>query len=126
MFPFGTVTFLFTDLEDSTRLWEEYPQAMKDALTRHDVILQAAVNNGNGKIIKTTGNGLHAVFSNPSDGVEAVLDAQIRLRKAAWDETGPLRPRMALHSGEAELQSAWRNRQSLNLDLAVRLATEIG
>ncbi len=103
-FPSGTVTFLFTDLEGSTQLWEDYPQAMKSALSRHDAILQEAVKTERGKIIKTTGDGLHAVFPTASDGVEAVLFAQLRLRAEAWKETGPLRVRMALHSGEADLR----------------------
>jgi predicted ATPase len=77
---------------------------MKSALARHDAILQAAVKAENGLIIKTTGDGLHAVFPTATDGVEAVLSAQLGLRAEAWDETGPLRVRMALHSGDAELR----------------------
>jgi class 3 adenylate cyclase len=103
-FPRGTVTFLFTDLENSTRLWEDYPQVMKIALARHDALLQETVEAMHGKIIKSTGDGLHAVFPNAGDGLKAVLAAQLGLRAESWGETGPLRVRMALHSGEADLR----------------------
>ena len=64
--PTGTVTFLFTDLEDSTRLWEEFPQTMKSALAQHDAILQAAVEAEHGTIIKSTGDGRTSLTSgNP-------------------------------------------------------------
>ncbi len=61
--PSGTVTFLFTDLEGSTRLWEEHPDAMRDALARHDEILRAAIEAHEGHVVKTTGDGVHAVFA---------------------------------------------------------------
>ena len=60
--PTGTVTFLFTDLEGSTRLWEEHPEAMKAALARHDEILRGAVEGQGGQVVKVTGDGIHAVF----------------------------------------------------------------
>ena len=65
--PTGTVTFLFTDLEGSTRLWEEHPEAMRDALARHDAILRDAIESHNGKIVKTTGDGAHVAFATASD-----------------------------------------------------------
>jgi len=56
--PTGTVTFLFTDLEGSTRLWEEHPEAMRAALARHDEILRDAVEKREGHVVKTTGRRL--------------------------------------------------------------------
>ena len=100
--PSGIVTFLFTDLEDSTRLWEEFPSEMKAVLARHDAILTSHVTEGDGMIVKTTGDGLHAVFSSPIDAIGVVVAAQLALRSENWSETEPLRVRMALHSGEAE------------------------
>ncbi len=100
--PSQTLTFLFTDIEGSTRLWEQHPQTMKAALERHDAILHAAVQNSNGKVIKTTGDGLMAVFASVLDGVSACLKAQRRLVSEAWGETGPLRVRIGLHAGEAQ------------------------
>jgi hypothetical protein len=60
----GTLIFLFTDVEGSTRLWERLPEAMKAALERHDRILQAAVAASGGRVVKTTGDGIMAVFSS--------------------------------------------------------------
>ena len=74
--PSGTVTFLFTDIEGSTKLWEKHPEAMKSALAKHDSILREAVKSNKGQIIKTTGDGVHAVFSTAVDAVNSALDAQ--------------------------------------------------
>ncbi|MEO8668898.1 MAG: adenylate/guanylate cyclase domain-containing protein, partial [Bauldia sp.] len=65
--PAETLTFLFTDLEGSTRLWEQYPEAMKGALRRHDAILQAAVESPGGRVVKSTGDGTMAVFASAVD-----------------------------------------------------------
>ncbi len=65
----GMLTFLFTDLEDSTRLWEQFPEVMRPALERHDLLLKQTVETHGGRIVKTTGDGLHAVFESPADGV---------------------------------------------------------
>ncbi len=62
--PSGTVTFLFTDLEGSTRLFQEYPDAMQGALARHDEIVRHAVAGHQGQVVKTTGDGFHAVFAS--------------------------------------------------------------
>ena len=100
--PAGTVTFLFTDLESSTRLWEEHPEAMREALARHDVLLREAVEARNGHVVKSTGDGMYAAFSTAGDAVEAAIAGQIGLEHEAWGETGRLRARMALHTGVAE------------------------
>jgi class 3 adenylate cyclase len=100
--PTGTVTFLFTDLEGSTRLWEEHPEAMRDALACHDELLREAVAAHGGEVVKSTGDGLHAVFATADGGVEAAVAAQIALDSQVWGETGALRVRMGLHSGTAD------------------------
>jgi predicted ATPase/class 3 adenylate cyclase len=97
-----TLTFLFTDLEGSTRLWQQFPQAMKTVLARHDDILRAAVEGCNGQVVKTTGDGFHAAFSSAQDGLNACIQAQSSLLAETWEETGPLRVRMGLHIGEAQ------------------------
>ena len=102
--PSGTVTFLFTDLEGSTRLWEEFPDAMRAALARHDEILRDAVEQRDGHVVKTTGDGLHAAFALAPDGVAAALDAQRALAAEDWILPEPLKVRMGLHTGGAELR----------------------
>ncbi|HUG47293.1 MAG TPA: adenylate/guanylate cyclase domain-containing protein [Candidatus Limnocylindria bacterium] len=97
----GTQTFLFADLESSTRLWEEYPQAMPRAIERHDEILRAAVEGARGRVVKTTGDGLMAAFNSAGDAVSAALVAQRGLLGESWPGTAPLRARIGLHSGEA-------------------------
>ncbi len=97
-----TIAFLFTDLEGSTRLWEQHPDAMKAALARHDAILRAAIEASGGHVVKATGDGLMAVFESACDAAAAGLAAQLDLAVAPWPETGPLRVRMGVHAGEAE------------------------
>src|SRR5262249_20780605 len=77
--PSGTVTFLFTDLEGSTRLWEEHPEAMVEALARHDEIVRTSITSHDGRIVKGTGDGFHAVFVDATQAVDAAVDAQRRL-----------------------------------------------
>jgi len=100
--PSGTVTFLFTDLEGSTRLWEEHPTAMEAALARHDELVRNAIESHNGHVVKFTGDGFHAAFATAHDALGAALAAQQGLVRADWDDTGPLRARMGVHSGEAQ------------------------
>ncbi len=100
--PVATFTFLFTDLEGSTRLWELHPQAMRTALERHDALLGQAVESCHGRLVKSTGDGLMAVFPSVFDGAVACLRAQQSLQAEPWGETGPLKVRMSLHVGEAQ------------------------
>ena len=74
--PTGTVTFLFTDIEGSTALWERHPEAMQAALARHDRTLREAVESCSGVIVKTTGDGAYAVFRAAKDALAASLAAQ--------------------------------------------------
>ena len=100
--PTGTVTFLFTDLEGSTRLWEEHPDAMQAALARHDGILRDAIAAHDGAIVKTTGDGVHAAFATAANAIDAAVDAQLALGSEEWGATGSLRVRMGIHTGAAE------------------------
>ncbi|MSO80016.1 MAG: adenylate/guanylate cyclase domain-containing protein, partial [Acidimicrobiia bacterium] len=100
--PTGTVTFLFTDLEASTRLWEEHPEAMRGALARHDTILREAIEGHAGHVVKTTGDGFHAAFATAHDAVDAAVAAQIALGDEPWEETGALTVRVGVHTCEAE------------------------
>jgi predicted ATPase/class 3 adenylate cyclase/DNA-binding CsgD family transcriptional regulator len=100
--PTGTVTFLFTDLERSTELWEEQPQAMQAALARHDELLAQAAAAHGGHVVKGTGDGFLAAFSTASGAVAAAVAAQRALGADSWEPIGALRARMGLHSGVAE------------------------
>jgi predicted ATPase/class 3 adenylate cyclase/Tfp pilus assembly protein PilF len=103
--PTGTVTFLFTDIEGSTRQWERFPEAMKTALARHDEILRRAVTEYGGWIIKMRGDGVQAVFTAAQDALAAVLEGQSALVREPWPEPVTIRARMALHSGEAQIRA---------------------
>jgi predicted ATPase/class 3 adenylate cyclase len=100
--PTGTVTFLFTDIEGSTRLWERDAAVMSRALERHNVILAEAINAHGGVHFKTIGDAFQAAFADPTAAAAAALAAQTALAAEPWPETGPLRVRMALHVSAAE------------------------
>jgi predicted ATPase/class 3 adenylate cyclase/DNA-binding XRE family transcriptional regulator len=105
LLPSGTVTYLFTDVEGSTRLWEQHPAAMRDALARHDAILRAAIAAHAGAIFKTVGDAVCAAFASAPAALAAALEAQRTLQAEQWEATGPLRVRMALHTGTAALEA---------------------
>ncbi len=102
--PSGTITFFFTDIESSTRLWQEHPEAMKAALARHDEIVRDAVEGRGGYVVKTTGDGFHAAFAAAHDAIDAAVAGQLALAQEPWGATGPLRVRMGIHTGPAELR----------------------
>src|SRR5262245_17969318 len=79
--PTGTVTCLFTDLEGSTRLWEEQREAMRGALARHDEILLSAISAQDGFVVKQTGDGVHAAFATAAGAVGAATAAQQALQR---------------------------------------------
>lgn len=95
-------TLLFTDIEASTRLWEEHHEDMAVALARHDSILEQTISGSGGRILKTTGDGAIAVFDRATGAVEAALKAQIELSNEPWPGTGPLRVRIGIHTGETQ------------------------
>ena len=96
-----TLTFLFTDIEGSTRLWEQHADAMRGALAQHDALLRESVEQQGGTVVKTTGDGMLAVFDEPAVAIAAAIGAQQALDAAAWADTGVLRVRMAVHCGPA-------------------------
>jgi predicted ATPase/class 3 adenylate cyclase len=98
--PSGTVTFLFTDIEGSTALWERQPEAMRESLERHDRLLRGIFEADRGYVFKTVGDAFCVAFESPTDAVRAALEAQTELGSQDWGET-PLRVRMGIHSGEA-------------------------
>ena len=98
----GTVTFLFTDIEGSTPLWEQHPSAMREALARHDAILRDAVESHGGRIVKSTGDGALAVLRAASDAVGVATVVLRTFSSQTWGATGPLPVRIGIHTGSAE------------------------
>jgi len=104
--PTGALTFLFTDVEGSTRLWEEEPAAMSTALARHDALVRDAIERHDGYVFMTAGDAFCAAFRNAERALAAACDAQRALTTEQW--TGPvtIRARMALHTGDVEVRDS--------------------
>ena len=104
--PAGTVTFLLTDIEGSTRLWETVPGAMEVALERHNRLVTGVIEGHGGVVVTSRGEGdsFFAVFPSALSAVEAAGACQLRLAGEAWPAGAVLRVRMGLHTGEAHVQ----------------------
>ena len=99
--PKGVVTFLFSDIEGSTKLWERCPEPMHVALPEHDRILRESIERHAGVVFKTAGDGFCSAFEHPGEALAAAIEAQRALRAHSWpEEVGELRIRMGIHSGE--------------------------
>jgi predicted ATPase/class 3 adenylate cyclase len=98
--PSGTVTFVFTDIEDSTRRWDQEPAAMSVALARHDHLLRQAVSVNRGAVFATGGDGMAVVFGRAGDAIAAAVAAQRAFEIEPWPTA--VRVRMGVHTGEAE------------------------
>jgi class 3 adenylate cyclase/tetratricopeptide (TPR) repeat protein len=105
--PSGTVTFLFTDIQDSTPLWEQYPEAMSQALTQHDEIIENLAQQHHGFVVRPRGEGdsRFIVFVRAIDAAMAAAAIQKTLHTATWPEQTPLKVRAALHTGEGEFRA---------------------
>lgn len=100
--PLGTITFLFTDIVGSSRLWEQFPDTMGKAIARHDDIVRGEVEKRNGYVFKTVGDAFCVAFHTVQDGLQAAIASQIALGREAWGEIGEISVRMGLHTGSAE------------------------
>ncbi len=109
-------TFLFTDIEGSTQLWERYREHMPGALAQHDDVINTSLDQYGGRLVKHTGDGVFAIFEG-GDPLRCVLEIQRGLAACDWGPVGEIRVRMALHHGEAEQRGAhyggWRSGQIL-------------
>jgi predicted ATPase/class 3 adenylate cyclase len=103
--PTGTVTFLFTDIEGSTKLWERYPDAMRIALARHDDILRSAIETHGGRVFKTIGDAFCAVFPTAPPALASALTIQRALEQESWREGRGIRVRVALHTDACETRA---------------------
>ena len=113
MLPTGTVTFLFTDIEGSTRLWETQHATMVQALAHHDAILREAIESNDGHLVKTTGDGALAVFAIAANAIAASITAQRALNATDRGELS-IKSRMAVHSGTAEQRDGEYHGPTLN------------
>ena len=103
MLPTGTVTFLFTDIEGSTKLAQSHADKWEPARARHHAILQSAIESNNGYVFQIIGDAFCASFHKAGDALKAVTNAQQDLQTEKWGDV-PIRVRMGIHTGEAELQ----------------------
>jgi class 3 adenylate cyclase len=99
--PSGTVTFLFSGIEDSARLWEQFPSRMEMALLNHDCRLRQAIASHGGYLFRMTGDSCYAAFSNAREALAAALEAQVIIANANWSSL-PIRVRIGLHTGFTE------------------------
>ena len=99
--PSGTITFLFTDIEGSTKLWEHHTLPMKAALARHGQIIRACIESHGGYVFKTVGDAFCAAFETAAEGMNAALESQVALLASPWEVPGGIRVRMGLHTGTA-------------------------
>src|SRR5689334_9966135 len=106
--PTGTVTFLFTDIVGSTKLWEQHPDETRGALVRHDDLIEQIVTQHDGAVVRPRGEGdsRFAVFARATDAVGAAADLQRALHGEPWPPQTRLSVRMALHTGEADLRES--------------------
>src|SRR5687767_12347939 len=101
--PSGTVTFLFTDIEGSTKLAQQHPNEMPALLARHNQILHQAIEGHNGYVFQVVGDSFAAAFHSASDALNAAVDAQRSLHNERWSPA-PIKVRMGIHTGAAQLQ----------------------
>jgi class 3 adenylate cyclase len=103
--PTGTVTFLFTDVEGSTRLFEEHAGDMQAVMARHDELVRGVVARHSGHVVKFTGDGVHTVFATATDAIDAAASVQIEIARCQWP--GGVEPRVGagVHTGEAALRA---------------------
>ena len=99
--PAGTVTFLFTDIEGSTKIAQEHPDAMPALLARHHEILNQVIKSHNGVVFQIVGDSFCSSFHQAKDALQAALEAQRKLQGEPWTPA-PLKVRMGIHTGAAQ------------------------
>ena len=103
--PSTVTTFLFTDIEQSSRLWEQHPERMGPSLARHDALAKSSVETNNGQVVKMTGDGMYAVFDDPRDAILACVEFQQAIEAPMPDGGIQLLVRCGLHAGIVERRS---------------------
>jgi predicted ATPase/class 3 adenylate cyclase len=105
LLPTGTVTFLFTDIEGSTKHWQQDPDAMRAALARHHELLQTAIASNGGYVFQIVGDAFCAAFHTAPEGLAAAIAGQRALTRERWTDAVPILVRMAIHTGTAEIRA---------------------
>ena len=100
--PSGTVTFLFSDIEGSTKMWEQNPQVMAVSFALQETIMRETMAEHGGYVYKMIGDAFQVAFSSAQQALAAAVEAQQRLFAASWPEGGGLKVRMSLHTGIAD------------------------
>lgn len=124
--PSGTVTFLFTDIEGSTGLWEDHRSEMELAVARHDEILRSVIESRGGYVFTTAGDSFAAAFSRAVDAIDAALSAREALGAEAWPGGIPLQVRIGVHTGEAQERDSDYFGPAVNLAARVMSAAHGG
>ena len=119
--PLGTVTFLFTDIEGSTRLLQQLGEKYATLLTQHKQLLREACEAHNGSVVGTQGDSFFVAFSRAVDAINAVVQAQRALAAHSWTDGVSVRVRMGLHTGEPQI-SASENYVGIDVHRAARIA----
>jgi len=119
--PLGTVTFLFTDIEGSTRLLQQLGEKFATLLAEHRQLMQDVCQAHNGSVVGTQGDGFFIVFPRALDGIHAAVQAQRALAAHPWTDGVSVRVRMGLHTGEPQI-SASENYVGIDVHRAARIA----
>lgn len=98
-------SFLVTDIQGSTRLWEENPDAMREDLAVHDALLREVIASNGGSVFKSLGDAVYSVFDDPNRALAAASESQVRLNQTSWQSANGLKVRIVVNAGDAE----WRN-----------------
>ena len=120
--PTGVMTFCMSDIEGSTRLWEEQPGAMAESLVRHDELIASVVESHGGRFVKSMGEGdsTTSVFESAAQALRAAIDATRALAEEPWPAGAPIRARFGLHTGEASSRGGVYLGTTINLAARVR------
>lgn len=118
--PTGTVTFLYTDIEGSTALWEQAPQVMTVTHARHNEIVRRVIEANHGYVFQVNGDEFCAAFHTAGDALRAAVECQVDLQAENWGKA-PVRVRIGIHTGKAEVQQDGLYRGYLAMSYAQRL-----
>jgi predicted ATPase/class 3 adenylate cyclase len=120
--PDGTVTFVFTDVVGSTELWDRASSTMREAMVTHDRLIERAVEINSGAVVRPRGEGdsRFAVFRHASDALSGAAEVLELLENEVWKTPVPIRIRVGIHTGEADLREGDYYGRAVNLCARIR------